>query len=76
MNNKKTDDRMILVHNLRGIKTLEDVEKVVKRDLLIFDPIERVESKETKPFFYLRSKEIIHIIFAEDKSEAGHIFNL
>jgi hypothetical protein len=72
---RKEDKNIMLIHNLRNVKTKEQLETVIKRDILdVFEnPIEEVD--ERTGCVYYRSKGIIHFLFAEDGSEAGNLRN-
>ena len=64
-----------VIHNLRGIKTLENAKIAIKRDIEdVFIGAELREHHATGAIYYL-SKGMIHFIFAEHETDAGNYYN-
>jgi hypothetical protein len=62
---EKSDDTIVLIHNLRNIKTMKDAELAIKRDIIeVFPTAVPDECFITKAKYY-KSNGIVHFIFAE-----------
>lgn len=72
---KSQNRKTVIIHNLRGIKTLEDSYKVIKRDILeVFENAQERTDRATGCVFY-DSDQLIHFIYAEAETEAGNFYN-
>jgi len=73
--NRKENKNIIVIHNMRSVKTKNELAVAVKRDILdVFEsPIE--EKDEITGCIYYKSKGFVHFIFAEEGAEAGHMRN-
>ena len=73
---ERTEKTIVLIHNLRNIKTMEQAKQAIDRDILkIFPNVQLEECPTTKAQFY-KSDGIVHFIFAEQDSDAGNYYNL
>lgn len=65
----------MIIHNFRGIRTLEDLEIAIKEDILdIFENPQLKYDGFSKATYY-KSENFIHYIMAEHDSEAGMKYN-
>ena len=78
LTNASQNKLVILAHNFRNLKTLEDVDKAIKKD--IFDvfggegSVKKIVDKPTGAVYY-QSNDIAHFIYAEEGTEAGNFYN-
>ncbi len=64
-----------VIHNLRGIKTLEDAKIAIKRDIEdVFIDAEQRYDHGTGAVYY-QSQGMFHYIFAEHETDAGYFYN-
>lgn len=66
--------KLLVIHNFRGIKTIDDLNLAIDRDILKVFNATKETCSQTQGVFY-SSKKILHYIIAEEGSVVGNIYN-
>ena len=74
---QKNGKSIMLIHNLKNINTLKQMDEAISRDILEVFTNARKEVDERTGCVFYKSDKIIHFIYAEEGqgSEAGRFYN-